>query len=177
MLRSISLIILFTIIICMNAHAEGCDESLADSVIVKKHHGRLPLKRKKADHYLWTEFSNREEILPLRNCFSQNWEEKYDVVSSEMVKQAEQENLNHTTLQSILDSIKPFPKHPFQPIGAYLSKRGKEEIWIVITKERVNTFTEENKNEEIILGRLRIQAFTCKEKKSIAYKTGKYTSQ
>lgn len=170
MLRIISFLSLIIFFMGPSFAQEYCDSTITDKLVVREFRPKLPRRKKKADHYLWKHFANKEETKPFNHCPVKGWDERYDLFSKKLVENAEKQQLDHVSLERILANIKPMRRHAYLPVGAYLTKRGREDVWIVVIKWELKKFVEDTEHR-ITLGHIRMFAITRKDNRLVGFNT------
>lgn len=85
---------------------------------------------------IWENFANRPYERQFTSMSNENWFENRKRFEAELLKRAREGKYDWTSLQQILDSIRPKQddRTAWIPVCAFRARKGAEPVWIVVTK-------------------------------------------
>ena len=85
---------------------------------------------------LWDTFANKCEEDQFSHITTENWYEKWSYYKGKLMEKANKSGFSGDRLRKCIERIEPKPKNKIAllPVGAYLARKGKDKVWIIICK-------------------------------------------
>jgi hypothetical protein len=174
--RLIRLLILITVglLTCGLAYALVYKkvDPLESCVVVKRFDVEFPADKSKAWEFLWNNFANRPELEKFEKESGGDWEAKFHRHEWFLVAKARWKFLDSDSLKNCLDEVFKDARTAnrglaYLPVGAYATKQGTNDVWIIVVKWEDFDFIEKGAS----LGHIRMFAFDAKKHAVIGFST------
>jgi hypothetical protein len=145
---------------------------LENQVVVKRLNVELPIGESKTWDFLWGNFANKPEAEKFGGESGVGWEDKFHKYESKLISKAYWKNLDSNALKNCLAEVFEDAKTvntnlAYLPVGAYATKQGTNDVWIIVVKWECFGFIENGAS----LGHIRMFAFDAKKHTIIGFST------
>jgi hypothetical protein len=145
---------------------------LENWVVVKRFDLEFPKNQSQAWNFLWDNFAHRPELEKFEPKHDSDWENKFHRFEQRLVLKAQLKLLDSSNLQNCLAKVFKDAKTVntnlvYLPVGAYSTKQGTNEVWIIIVRWEIFGLVEDGQ----ALGHIRMFAFDAKTHKVIGFST------
>jgi hypothetical protein len=103
------------------------------AVVVARIKTKLPVDERELRSYLWDTFAATPEARQFSDCPTTDWQERYWLHASALVRRAHSAGCAHRDLERCLKAIFLWGGTHL-PVGAYEAKQGRRRVWIVVVK-------------------------------------------
>lgn len=168
-IRSLFLIVI-GLVVCVLAYEKF--GPLENQVVVKRLNVELPVGESKTWNFLWDNFANKPEEEKFSGESGVGWENKFHKYEQHLVAKARWRFLDSASLQNCLAEVLKDEKTVntnlvYLPVGAYATKQGTNDVWIIVVKWECFSFIENGDP----LGHIRMFAFDAKKHTVIGFST------
>jgi len=137
---------------------------LENQVVVKRLNVEFPTSESKTWDFLWNNFANKPEEEKFGGESGVGWEDKFHKFENKLITRAWWKNLDSDSLKNCLAEVFNDAKTKnsglaYLPVGAYASKQGATNVWIIVVKWEDLSFIENGDP----LSHVRMFAFDAKK--------------
>ena len=164
--------IILLAVVCLSSVSFAADEKpVPDAVVVKALDTPLPLGEDKRQKFLWDNFANKPDEQKFDSYPAEKWKETYAVFATALLKKADEQKLDSSSLRKALDLVLTDSKDKiaYLPVGAYQTTLEGKPVWIVTVKWEYPSMAA--KGQGVGLGHIRAFVFDQKTLKRVGFMT------
>jgi hypothetical protein len=171
-IHQIRLLILIAVGLVICALAYEKFGPLENQVVVKRLNVELPVGENQIWKFLWNNFANKPDEDRFGGESSTEWEGKFHKYENKLIEKAWWKKLDSNSLKNCLAEVFNDAKTvntnlDYLPVGAYATKQGTNDVWIIVVKWECFGFIENGDP----LGHIRMFAFDAKKHTIIGFST------